>query len=49
MNPPSITFNLPNLVGTEIDKINETYERGQLSGDGYFTIKSQGILVITKQ
>ena len=44
MNLPSITFNLPNLVGSEIDNINEAYERGQLSGDGYFAKKSHEIL-----
>ena len=37
MSTHDIPFNKPSLVGREIDCLREAIERGQLSGDGYFT------------
>ncbi|WP_371060670.1 dTDP-4-amino-4,6-dideoxygalactose transaminase [Rhodosalinus sp. 5P4] len=37
MSPVSIPFNRPSLIGDELKHVQEAIERGQLSGDGYFT------------
>jgi dTDP-4-amino-4,6-dideoxygalactose transaminase len=37
MSTAHISFNRPALVGRELEYIREAIERGQLSGDGYFT------------
>ena len=37
MTPKTIPFNKPSLVGDELKYLQEAVERGQLSGDGYFT------------
>lgn len=37
MTPKTIPFNKPSLVGDELKYLQEAIERGQLSGDGYFT------------
>ena len=35
--PPSIVFNRPYMVGTELDYVRQAHDRLQLAGDGYFT------------
>lgn len=37
MTSKTIPFNKPSLVGDELNYLQEAIERGQLSGDGYFT------------
>ncbi len=34
---PSIAFNRPYMVGTELDYLRQAHDRLQLAGDGYFT------------
>ncbi len=36
---PNIPFNRPVLIGNEVSYIREAIRRGQLSGDGYFTMQ----------
>jgi dTDP-4-amino-4,6-dideoxygalactose transaminase len=36
-----IPFNLPSITNKELSNIREAHKRGQLSGDGHFTKKSQ--------
>lgn len=37
MTPSIVPFNKPSLTGDELKYLNEAINRGQLSGDGYFT------------
>lgn len=41
----TIPFNRPSIVGREIEHLREAIERGQLSGDGYFTKACNAALV----
>ena len=37
MPPIKVPFNLPSVAGQELEFIQEAIQRGQISGDGYFT------------
>lgn len=41
----TLPFNRPSFIGKETDYIREAIERGQLSGDGYFTKRCNELIV----
>jgi dTDP-4-amino-4,6-dideoxygalactose transaminase len=42
--PYRIPFNRPSLLGRELDYIRDAIERGQISGDGFYTKKCHALL-----